>query len=70
MGLWDSYTSRRRPVKLVWSQVFPEIRFAIHAERMIKGWTRSKKEALMEGNFDLLHELSMSSKKKKKLKMI
>ena len=70
LGIYDSYTSMRRPVKLLWSQVFPEIRFAIEAERMIKGWTRAKKKALMKGDFDLLHELSMSSKKKKKLHLI
>jgi predicted GIY-YIG superfamily endonuclease len=66
-GLMDGYTASRRPVKLLWTQVFPEIRFAIQAERMIKGWTRAKKEALMKGDFELLHELSMSSKKKAKL---
>ena len=31
---------------------------AIAAERRIKGWNRSKKEALIKGDFDLLHNLA------------
>ena len=57
-GTFGGYTARRLPVRLKWSQEFGEIRFAIMAERQIKGWTREKKEALIRGDFDLLHELS------------
>jgi predicted GIY-YIG superfamily endonuclease len=56
--LIDGYTTKRLPVKLVWSQEFPEIRFAIQAERQIKGWSRKKKEALIKGDLDLLHNLA------------
>jgi putative endonuclease len=34
-------------------------------ERQIKGWTRAKKEALIRGDFDLLHELAKSREAKK-----
>lgn len=57
-GRYEGYTSSRLPVKLVYSQKFVDPKEAIRAERQIKGWSRKKKEALMNGNFDLLHELS------------
>ena len=55
---YDGYTSKRLPVKLVFSQEYQDIRYAIQAERQIKNWSRKKKEALIEGNFELLHELA------------
>jgi putative endonuclease len=57
-GFYDGYTSKRRPVKLVWSEIFPDINQAIAVERQIKGWTRKKKEALIRGDFLRLHELA------------
>jgi putative endonuclease len=57
-GVFHGYTSIRRPVKLIWSDVFPDITQAIAMERRIKGWSRKKKEALVRGDFTLLHELS------------
>ncbi len=64
-AIFGGYTTSRRPVKLLWSQEFSEIRYAIEAERKIKKWTRAKKEALMRGDFETLHELSKSTKTKK-----
>ena len=55
---YDNYTSTRLPVELVYSQQFASIADAISAERQIKGWGRRKKEALINGDFDLLHNLS------------
>ena len=55
---YDNYTSTRLPVELVYSQQFSNINEAIAAERRIKGWNRSKKEALIKGDFDLLHNLA------------
>jgi len=49
-GTYDGYTSRRRPVELVWSCEFQQITDAISAERQIKGWSRAKKEALIRGD--------------------
>jgi putative endonuclease len=65
-GLGGDYTKRRRPVTLLWAEVFPSEEQAYVAERMIKGRTRAKKKALIEGDFDLLHELSKSSEKRRK----
>jgi putative endonuclease len=44
-------------------QEFEEIIEAAEAERQIKGWTRKKKSALINGDFDLLHELAVCRNK-------
>ena len=44
-----SYTADRRPVKLVWWENFKYVDLAIAREKQIKGWSRKKKEALIEG---------------------
>lgn len=58
LGKFKGYTSARLPVKLVYSQEFSDINDAISAERQIKKWGRKKKEALMNGDIDLLHKLA------------
>lgn len=54
----NSYTFSRKPVKLVFTSEFENVYDAIAAEKRIKGWGRKKKEALIKGDFDLLHDLS------------
>ncbi len=54
-----SYTHNRRPVRLVYYCVFSDINDAILFEKQIKGWSRKKKEALIDGNFNKLKELSI-----------
>jgi putative endonuclease len=58
VGTFGGYTSRRRPVTLVYHQHFLRITDAIEAERQVKGWRREKKEALIRGDFELLPALS------------
>jgi putative endonuclease len=53
-GIAGSYTYSRRPVKLVFSQGFEKYYDAFKAERQIKNWSRKKKEALTNGNFEEL----------------
>ena len=57
-GIFGGYTARRRPVELVFQQEFDRITDAIAAERQLKGWTRAKKEALMRGDMEALHQLA------------
>jgi len=57
-GAFSGYTFSRRPVELVWSQYFDRITEAISAERQIKGWSRAKKEALIEHDWESLRTLS------------
>jgi len=60
----NSYTFRRRPVKLVFFEEFSNIDFAIEKEKQIKKWSRAKKEALIMKNFELLPDLSKKRFKK------
>ena len=47
---YKGYTGSRLPVILVWSIDCPSEHDAFLFERQIKGWTRSKKEALIRGD--------------------
>ena len=57
-GAFPGYTQNRRPVKLIFAQDFASRDEAFGRERQIKGWSRSKKEALINGNWERLKELS------------
>jgi putative endonuclease len=62
----SSYTYRRRPVKLMLtSEECQSYSQALRCERQIKGWTRAKKEALMRGDYDAVHEIVKSERKRK-----
>lgn len=50
----NSYTFKRRPVKLAFHEDFPDPVQAIAFEKQIKGWSRKKKEAIINGNWHLL----------------
>ena len=56
------WTRRRLPVEFVWRQEFQSREEAREAEHQIKRWSRAKKEALVEGEFDLLRLLASRSK--------
>ena len=56
------WTRKRQPVEFVWRQEFPTRDEARAAELQIKKWSRAKKEALIAGNFELLHILAGRSK--------
>ena len=57
-GLFDGYTSRRRPVTLVWADWFEDLREAHATERRLKGWSRAKKEALIARDYPKLQLLA------------
>lgn len=62
----SSYTYRRRPVKLVWtSEECKNYSQALRWERQIKGWSRAKKEALIHGDYDAVHEIVKYERKRK-----
>ena len=63
-GAYGGYTSKRRPVVLVYSQHFEQITDAIEVERQLKGWSRAKKEALIAGDFDRVSRLARSKQTK------
>ena len=49
-----SYTFKRRPVELVYCHEFNDIKQAIELEKQIKGWSRRKKEALINEDWEKL----------------
>lgn len=54
----DSYTFNKRPVNLVWFETFSDPTQAIMIEKKIKGWSRRKKEALINEDWDKLVQYS------------
>jgi putative endonuclease len=50
----ESYTHNKRPVILVWLEIFNDVNDAIATEKRIKGWSRRKKEALINNDWDKL----------------
>jgi|ERR1051325_3249518 predicted GIY-YIG superfamily endonuclease len=63
-GTCDSYTSSRRPVKLIYSAQFRTREEALNAERQIKGWTRAKKRAMIAGDWKEVARLGRASKER------
>ena len=53
-GGYCDFTSRRRPIALVWSETFQTRIEALEAERRIKPWSRAKKEALIARDWEAL----------------
>jgi len=54
----NSYTSTRRPVKLIWHQEFIQFAQAEYFEKKIKKWSRAKKQALAHDKYDKLPSLA------------
>jgi len=50
-GGFCDFTSRRRPVQLVWSETFQIRLDALEVERQIKPWSRAKKQGLIAGDW-------------------
>ncbi len=61
-GSCNGYTASRLPLELVFTHEFDLREKAFYLERQIKGWSRRKKEALIENNFELLVKYANSKK--------
>jgi putative endonuclease len=57
-GHGSEHTSRRRPVRLVYSEAHESWAAARKRETQRKRWTRAKKDVLIAGNRSTLHELA------------
>ena len=55
---FNSYTSRRLPVQLVYYCSFTNVEIAIQKEKQIKKWSKAKKEALINNEYDQLPNLA------------
>jgi len=60
-NLWKCYTSKRLPIKVVYTCEFETRDDALARERQIKGWSRRKKESLIAGDWKRLVEYSKSA---------
>jgi len=61
-GEIPGYTSTRRPVIPVFCEEMDTRQDVFARERQIKGWSRKKKEALMQGDWEQLSKLSKGKK--------
>jgi putative endonuclease len=57
------HTAARRPVRIVYSEQFTSIEEAVARERQLKGWTVTKKEALLAGETARLQGISKRARK-------
>jgi putative endonuclease len=67
-GRGARYTSGRLPVKLVYCEEYDRVSDAFYREKQVQGWTRRKREALINGNPELLPLLAKKSFDKSKIK--
>ncbi len=54
----EAYTHSRRPLTLVFYTSFNDINQAIAFEKQVKGWSRKKKEALINDEWEKLPNLA------------
>jgi putative endonuclease len=54
----ESYKYKRRPLELVFYCEFTEVGFAIDTEKQIKKWSKAKKEALINNEYEKLPNLA------------
>jgi len=64
-GEGANYTAKRLPVKLLYYEVYDRIDYAFNREKQVQGWSRKKKEALINGDEQLLSELAKKVFRKK-----
>jgi len=64
-GIGANYTSKRLPVELVYYEFYERVSDAFYREKQVQGWSRRKKEALIDGKPDLLPVLAKKIWKKK-----
>lgn len=57
-GRGARHTQKHQPVELVYYEEFDRIDHAFHREKQIQGWSRAKKEALIQGRTEDLPILS------------
>ena len=59
---FNYYTINRRPFELAFVAEFATREEALSREQQIKGWSRKKKEALIDSNWEELKKLAKPSK--------
>jgi len=59
-GQGSNHTRKRLPVKLIYVEEYQRIDEAFHREKQVQGWSRKKKQALINGKAELLPKLAMA----------
>ena len=59
-GEGANHTKKRLPVKLVYYEEFQRIDEAFYREKQVQGWSRKKKEALINSQSEKLPELAIA----------
>lgn len=57
-GKGANYTIERLPVELVYYEEYHRIDWAFYREKQVQGWSRKKKEALINGDLKNLPHLA------------
>ena len=65
IGAGANHTANRLPVELVYVEAYVDIKKAFWREKQIQGWSRAKKEALIENKRQLLPKLARRKIKRK-----
>jgi putative endonuclease len=59
-GEGANHTKKRLPISLVYFEEFQRIELAFYREKQVQGWSRKKKEALINLQSEKLPELSLA----------
>ena len=57
-GEGANHTKKRLPVRLIYFEEYARVDEAFYREKQVQGWSRKKKEALINGMSDELHQLA------------
>jgi len=60
-GTGSEYTRRRRPVRLVYCEEYTRVEDAFRREKQVQGWSRAKRQALIDGDIERLKRSAASS---------
>ncbi|WP_218961346.1 GIY-YIG nuclease family protein [Desulfobotulus mexicanus] len=64
-GEGSNHTRKRLPVELLYIEEYQRIDEAFFREKQVQGWSRKKKEALINGAFESLRHLSVAYRDKR-----
>ena len=57
-GEGANFTKKHLPVELIYYEEYKRIDVAFYREKQVQGWSRKKKEALINGEYEKLHEFA------------
>ena len=63
-GIGANFTRKKLPIELVYCEQYPQISEAFYREKQIQGWSRAKKEALINGENLKLPDLALAYRDK------